>query len=301
MLKCIQCGREYKEEINKTCCDEKLEHNKPYIYTNLYSTSIKLFPFKESPLEKIDANLWLKREDKNEISGTFKDRKTVFVSHHKKFALASSGNQAISLANFNIQMMKYMHYITFYPTYLYISPDIDNKKLNLLKQKYGEITFTDRILTSKELCQDEEDRYNITNGMDPIGASAYYSLAMELEPHNFDNIIVPCGSGELYTALSCYFHLLRKKNSPKIIPVKSKLKETDALFTDFVASGIFLDYFAENFKQYPYVIQNTETLKSLQSYSDKYNCELSSAVVFQAFKDLKVKGKTCLIITGCKK
>jgi threonine synthase len=45
----------------------------------------------------------------------------------------------------------------------------------------------------------------------------------------------------------------------------------------------------------------TETLKSLQAFSDMYNCELSSAVVFEAYEKLKPKGKVCLVITGVKK
>ena len=96
--------------------------------------------------------------------------------------------------------------------------------------------------------------------------------------------------------------MLRKQNSPVIIPIQSKLKETDAINTDFVASQPFIDFFKEKFEQVPYVLEDeTEILKRLQSYSEKYNCELSSAVVFEVYEKLKPKGKVCLIITGCRK
>ncbi len=303
MLRCIKCGQEYREEFNKNQCTHCTEL--PNV-TNLYSTSIKNFDFKPSPLEKVNNVLYLKREDKNEISGTFKDRKSVYIFKNSlKLALASSGNQAISLAKYSLQKGEFFsNYIE--NTYIYVSPYIIGYKLEFLKNFYDEVTFTDRILSTQELTQGETDRWNISNGMDPIGASAYYSLAMELEPENFDYIFVPCGSGELYSALSCYFHLLRKKEKPYIIPVQSKLKETDAISTEFVAMQLFIDYFASDFGeewgQHPYIIENkTETLKSLQNYSETYNCELSSAVVFEAYEKLGLKGKTCLVVTGGKK
>jgi hypothetical protein len=312
LLRCIKCGQEYKEEINVNQCPKCAEL--PNV-TNLYSTTIRNFGFKPSPLHKIKENLYLKREDFNEYGRTFKDRKSVFVlNKHKKFVLASSGNQALSLARYEEEhtqpfIIKTPNaHFTMPPTYtkaditLYLSPYVNEKKFEELRNCYKSINFTDRILSTKELTQDEIDRWNITNGMDPIGASAYYSIAMELEPHNFDYIYVPCGSGELYTALSVYFHLLRKKDKPHIVPVQSKLKETDAITTDFVASQPFIDYFAEKYGAWPIVFDDkTETLKRLTEYSEKYDCELSSAVVFEAYEKLNLKGKTCLVVTGAKR
>ena len=132
MLKCIFCGEEYPEEINETHCfcgNSKVE------YTNLYSTTIHNYPFKETPLEEYSKNIFLKREDKNPF-GTFKDRKSTLIKHagvpyfHRgkyafscgtrpfktKFALASSGNQAISFAE--------ICPVYAWHTYLYISPII---------------------------------------------------------------------------------------------------------------------------------------------------------------------------------
>jgi hypothetical protein len=220
MLRCIHCGAEYKEEFNKNQCNSCVE--KPNL-TNLYSTSIKRYGcFATQKAEKVNDNLFLQREDKNPFSGTFKDRKTVFIANYEKIAVASSGNQAISLAKYNSFMNTFFRWIPLNQLYLYVSPHINQEKLKLLKEFYDEINFTDRILSIDELTQGESDRWNVSNGMDPVGASAYYQLAMELEDENFDYILVPCGSGELYTALSCYFHLLRQKSSPIIIPIQSK-------------------------------------------------------------------------------
>ena len=298
MLRCLHCGKEYIENFNIQTCN--VDHGDWPFNTNLYSTSIKNFSFETTPLEKESKYLYLKREDKNLTTRNFKDRKSFFVlGKRSKFALASSGNQAISLAENNLK-----YFGKDLDAYLYVSPSINTEKLFRLKKLYSKINFTDRILTADEILQHEVTlRCNVTSGMDPLGASAYYSLAMELEAENFDYILVPCGSGELYSALSCYFHLLRKRPiHPFIIPVQSELSETDAITTKFVASQPFIDYFAKEHAQYPFFLLNkTETLKSLQAYSDKYNCELSSAVVFEAYEKLKLKGKTCLVVTGGKK
>ena len=293
MLKCISCGFELPEKFNSIACP-KCSNDE--IHNWLYSTSLKNFECKGTPLTKYDSNTWLKREDSSLLSGTFKDRKSIFLSKYchqissMGFALASSGNMAISFAKvFNVRN-----------TYLWVSPQIDYKKLQILYKFYPEINFTDQILSTEELTRGEDDRWNITNGMDPIGASAYYNLGLELEPCNFDNIIVPCGSGELYSALSVYFHLLRNKH-PRIIPITSSLPEADAIKTDFVACEPFVHHFwnySNLGSQSPEKVEDAEKLKY---YSYKYNCEYSSAVVFAAYEQLKPKGRTCLIVTGAKK
>ena len=287
MLKCIFCGEEYPEEINETHCfcgNSKAE------YTNLYSTSIKNYPFKESPLEKCSKDVFLKREDKNEF-GSFKDRKSTFIYHiltSGKFALASSGNQAYSFAKICPTYA--------WNTYLYVSPETPIKKLKLL-EAYKEIEVTDKILSDAELRKFEDDRWNITNGMDPFGASALYKLGMELESHDFDNIIVPLGSGELYSMLAVYFNILRNKHI-NIYPVKCNLPEADSIKTDFVAMEPFIEKQVGN--QKPLELGPSET-DDIRELADAYGCEFSSAVVFKALDYLNLVGKTCLLITGPKK
>jgi len=301
MLKCISCGFELPEKFNSIACP-KCSNDE--IHNWLYSTSLKNFECKGTPLTKYDSNTWLKREDSSLLSGTFKDRKTSFLQsflnkHLKqKFALASSGNMAISFSKLWAAIDSYHKcaYRFSHDTYLWVSPDISHQKLQILQKAYPEINFTDKILSTEELTLGEADRWNITNGMDPIGASAYYSLGLELEPCNLDNIIVPCGSGELYSALAVYFGILRKQYKVNVIPVTSKLPEADAIKTDFVACQPFLNSFGEC--KNSHVINDAEKLKY---YSDTYNCEYSSAVVFAAYEQLKPKGRTCLIVTGAKK
>jgi threonine synthase len=311
VLKCISCGREFPEVFNYISCPHCSTDE---IHNWLYSTSLKVFPFKESPLQKIDKTndlgkeFWLKREDKNPF-GTFKDRKSNYIKckfrsieagHEyekiQKFALASSGNMAISFGSINSSHPCF--------TRLFVSPHINLKKLQALqKLNYREINFTDKILTTDELTNDESDRWNITNGMDPIGASAYYSLGLELEPYDFDNIIVPCGSGELYSALAIYFHILRGKDRPYIYPITSNRPEADAIRTSFVASEPLI----YNLNSYDWGdtsidgVESYDDAERLKYFSDCYNCEYSSAVVFAAFEKLELKGKTCLIVTGAKK
>jgi threonine dehydratase len=268
------------------------------------------FDFPPSPLEdtikhKFAISAWLKREDKNLASGTFKDRKTMFIAKKSinNYALASSGNMAISFAKVHL-VHGYGAYHLVKESYLWVSPQINLKKLQIIRQYYSEVNFTEKILTPKQLTKNEPTRWNITNGMDPIGASAYYSLGLELEPYNFDNIIVPCGSGELYSALAVYFNILRKKQT-KVIPVFCDLPEADAINTKYVPCQPFIDHFQpEHLKisETANIINNTKFEGSkLEYYSNLYNCEVSSAVVFLAYDVLKPEGKTVLIITGAKK
>lgn len=295
MLECIKCGFEQTEKFNVIQCPKCSGEDELHNY--LYSTTFRSYKFDPSPLEQRE-NFWLKREDKNLASGTFKDRKAMCVAEHSlpnaKFALASSGNMAIAWSK--------LHRITFMRdrTYLYVSPNIDFKKLQILKECYKEIEFTNKILTTADLTKEEPDRWNITNGMDPIGASAYYQLGFELEPFHFDNIIVPCGSGELYSALAVYFHILRKKH-PRIIPVTSKLPEADAINTEFVACQPFIDWFEDYYEGGDQGLEYVNDAERLKYYSDLYNCELSSAVVFVAGENLRLKGKTCFMVTGAKR
>ena len=297
MLKCIECGHETQETFNVTQCACSITDLKSVTIpiTTYYSTSIKKYPFSISPIERHNNILLLKREDFNKPSGTFKDRKATYVNYiHDKFAVASSGNQAIALAK--------VRGLQYDPTYVYVSCYVDNKKLEILRSYFSEITFTDQILSTYKLIRGEKDRWNITNGMDPIGASAYYNIAIELENLNLHNIVVPCGSGELFSALATYFFLLRKKACcPRIIGVRSPYPETDAISTEFFALQPFLDYFTEETSSYIYTLDNsTETLKNLYLHSANNQCELSSAVVFEAYKQLSLEkeGKTCLIVTG---
>lgn len=294
MLQCIKCGFEQPEQFNITQCP-KCSNDDLHIY--LYSTTFRKYDFKPSPLETYQ-HFWLKREDKNPTSGTFKDRKARCVATHvpydTKFALASSGNMAIAWSK--VGKINSYGIVAFKDqTYLYVSPDIDFKKLQILQEKYQKIEFTDKILTTEKLTKGESDRWNITNGMDPIGASAYYQLGLELEPYNFDNIIVPCGSGELYSALEVYFKILRKKDFPCIYPVTSDLPEADAIRTSYIPCQPFIDAYANS------VTFDVDDSERLKYYSDLYNCEYSSATVFVAFENLDLKGKTCLVVTGAKK
>jgi len=309
MLKCISCGHGLPETFNTIACP-KCSNDE--IHNWLYSTNLKSFAFPASPFsstvrdrQKGLANqdfVWLKREDKNPLSGTFKDRKTALLTQYhpspcnRTFTLASSGNMAISFSK--IWSSNKKRYID---TYLWVSPYIDLKKLRTLCECYTKINFTEKILSTAELTMGEADRWNITNGMDPIGASAYYSLGLELEPYNFDNIIVPCGSGELYSALAVYFQLLRKRMYPRIIPVTSNLPEADAIKTSFVASQPFIDFFEKYYNDSFEGIEIIDDAEKLKYYSNIYNCEYSSAVVFAAYEQLKPAGRTCLIVTGAKR
>jgi len=294
MLQCISCGFELPEVFNSIACP-KCSNDE--LHNWLYSTSLKNFEYKATPMAQYDRIAWLKREDSGPLSGTFKDRKTALLTQYhpspcnRTFTLASSGNMAISFSKIWSKVKE-----RYIDSYLWVSPQINLHKLQLLNKSYPEIRFTDKILTTEELTLGEADRWNITNGMDPIGASAYYSLGLELEPCNFDNIIVPCGSGELYSALAVYFGILRKQYKVNVIPVTSKLPEADAIKTDFVACQPFLNSFGEC--KNSHVINDAEKLKY---YSDMYNCEYSSAVVFAAYEQLKPAGRTCLIVTGAKK
>ena len=284
MLKCIVCGKEYPEEFNvaNDGCSENPN------FTTLFSTSIKSFEFPPSPIAEHGYDgrqVFLKHEDQNPF-GSFKDRKSAFLctQSHRKFALATCGNQALSLANYELNE----------DVLLYVPSDISYKKLMALHHFYPKIIFADRILTTQELTEGESDRWNITNGMDPIGASAFYSLAIELEPYDFKNIIVPMGSGELWAALAVYFNLLRKQKV-NVIPVRCQLEKADAVKGTFVPVQPFIDYFKPEILEF-----GQEAEHSIELNSQLYNCDFSSALVFEAVKHLELKEKTCLVITGAK-
>src|SRR4030043_133306 len=142
MLRCINCGKEYPERVNATyCCGKNIG------YTDVYSTSIpSMKDYISTPLDyDSELDVYLKREDQNP-SGTFKYRKAYFINSrrwHGKFALATSGNQAMSLARF------------IHPerVYLYVSQHISFEKLRKLQYYYSNIEIVDRILTTYELCK----------------------------------------------------------------------------------------------------------------------------------------------------
>ncbi len=280
MLRCIVCNKEYKEKINLTNdgCAKSL-------YTTLYRTTIPNFMHLETPLEKKSDNLWLKREDKGDNRSSFKDRKTKYVlsTETLKFALASCGNQALSLKR-NINFPRY-------DIKLFLPNNIPLFRLEQLCIFNPTFTFG-KILSTNELIEGDNTRWNITNGMDPIGASAIYSLGMELEKGNFDNIVVPMGSGELYSMLSVYFKILRNKKI-NIIPVKSTHPLAYAINTDFIPMTPFIEHF--NVKP---IIMNG-SIEYINQIAKELDCDFSSAMVFGAVKHLN-DGKTCLVITGAK-
>ncbi len=286
MLKCILCNREYPEQKNFTndgC------HKNP-LFTTLYSTKFPTTKFFETPLEvgigEPYTGIWLKREDENRESGCFKDRKSIFVRDNseptQKFALASCGNQAISFMKCDS--------LTALHTALYLPKDVQTEKLKMLQHGFESITFTDKILSGKELSESNY-RWNFTNGMDPIGASAIYSLGLELESENFDNIVVPLGSGELYSMLSVYFKILRNKKV-NIIPVKTNHPLADAIKTKFVPMTPFIEHFGRE----PIIVSSVD---NILRHAEYFNCEFSSAVVFEAAK--YISGKSVFVITGAKR
>ena len=290
MLKCIICGGEMPEQFNLTqheeCADD--EH-----FTTLYSTKMPYLNFPESPCDEMISfdtgeHVWYKREDKNAISQSFKDRKSAFIKNispiSQKFALASCGNQALSLAKTFRNLAD--------NTYLYLPSDISYEKLKDLRSLYKDISFVDRILSTSELAQNESNRWNLSNGQDPIGGSAVYTLGFELENFDFDTIFVPMGSGELYSYLSVYLKILRKKNV-NVVPVKCHHPLAEAIRTDFIPMQPFIDYFGVN----PVVVSNIE---SISNSAEQIGCSFSSAVVFEAYKQLKPEGRTCLVVTGAK-
>ena len=147
MLKCVKCGFEQTEKFNIIQCPKCSGDDELHNY--LYSTTFRSYKFNPSPLEQRE-NFWLKREDKNPASGTFKDRKAMCVAEHSlpnaKFALASSGNMAIAWSK--------LAKLNFFrdSTYLWVSPNINYKKLQILKECYKNIEFTNKILEIIEEC-----------------------------------------------------------------------------------------------------------------------------------------------------
>jgi len=136
----------------------------------------------------------LKREDQNP-TGSLKDRGLAFLVSKAwsegfgSFVLSSSGNAAISAANYcNLAKLKLK---------IFVSPKIDKNKLLVLKQMKADISIDNRPLSMAGRFAKENNLYNLRPSLNQFGSEGYQTISFELAGNKgeISDIFIPCSSG----------------------------------------------------------------------------------------------------------
>lgn len=139
-------------------------------------------------------DIFLKREDQNP-TGSLKDRGMAFLiskawsEGFNCFVLSSSGNAAISAANYcqkaNLALK------------VFVSSKIDKNKLLVLKQMGVDICVDCRPLTMASRFSKERSYYNLRPSLNKFGSEGYQTIAFELSSNKLEisDIFIPVSSG----------------------------------------------------------------------------------------------------------
>lgn len=140
-------------------------------------------------------NLFFKREDQNP-TGSVKDRGLAYqISHyvhqgHRNFVISSSGNAAISAAQYCQQAGCTLT--------AFVSPHTDAGKLSLLRRQSAEIQMHPRPIWAAQKFSREKNSINLRASHDPVGSVGYQTIAYELSEQSSPPIaalFLPVSSG----------------------------------------------------------------------------------------------------------
>ena len=146
-----------------------------------------------TPLIKLE-NVYFKREDLNE-TGSAKDRAIIFQIENlkkqgfKEAVISSTGNAAISASHFcqinNIKLT------------VFVSPKINQNKLELIKKNNCQIIFSDKAISDAIKFSKKNRVYFLRQSTDPSALIGYQEIGKELinELPQITSIFVPVGSG----------------------------------------------------------------------------------------------------------
>lgn len=191
------------------------------------SNQVKFVISGNTPLVKLD-NIYFKCEYENPTE-SHKDRAFSYQISKlkkqgiKKAVLSSSGNAAISAA----------HYCQLADIELtvFISPNINKNKLQVLKKLNCKIFQTPKPVSSSMIFAGENDAYNLRQSTDPNALVGYESIASEIINEGIlpDAVFIPVSSGTVLIGISLGFKKLNLK-----VPIHAV--QTDAVHP---VAGVF--------------------------------------------------------------
>ena len=155
----------------------------------------------------------LKREDQNP-TGSLKDRGMAFLiskalsEGFNNFVLSSSGNAAISSANYCKKAELKLK--------IFVSPKIDKNKMLVLKQMRADVSTDNRPLTMAARFSKENNAYNLRPSLNKFGGEGYQTISFELTDGNqeISDIFIPVSSG--VNLLGIYQGFKKTKMLPRL-------------------------------------------------------------------------------------
>ena len=233
----------------------------------------------------ITANFYIKDEGSNP-NGTAKDRRNAFVLQQAerlgvdKLVLITSGNSGYSLAKLAEG------------TGIQIVCIIDRQLPSTLKARLQQIAYhvievnlQHKILRTEEVisfAREKEDEviWDVTNGYE----ESYSSIVQELRSLSPQYIVVPVGSGELFTGIAEAVN--RQKLSTRVIGIgvqNTSGSLADKLFTPWTPYARYMRAL-ESWGHIIYRLSEKEVAETYKKYQHVVSCEVSSSVVYAAIK-----------------
>ena len=230
-------------------------------------------------------NFYVKDEGGN-LYGTAKDRRNDFVLQQAerlgvdKLVLITSGNSGYSFAKLadgtGIQI------VCIIDRQL---PTAFKVRLQQVSYHVIEVNLQHKILRTEEVisfAREKEDEviWDVTNGYE----ESYGSIVQELRSLSPQYIVVPVGSGELFTGVAEAVN--RQKLTTKVIGIgvqNTSGSLADKLFTPWTPYARYMRTF-ENRGHSIYRLSEKEVADTYKKYQHIVSCEVSSSVVFAAIQ-----------------
>ena len=253
-----------------------------------------------TPLIKLE-NVYLKREDLNE-TGSAKDRAMLFQIENlikqgfKTAVISSTGNAAISAAHFcKLNQIDLT---------IFVSPKIDQKKLDLLKKNGCQIFTSNQPISQSIKFSKKNHSYLLRQSTDPSALIGYQQIGQELitQLPQITSIFVPVGSGTTLLGIS------QSLPTIKIFAIKPENTTlTDALTVKYQPLKNKITSTVKNSKGSELIIQNKDILEAHQILENNHiKTSFESALAFAGLKkaiknNLKIGDYPVVILTGCQR
>jgi len=267
--------------------------------------------------QELDPEIFLKREDQNP-TGSLKDRGMAFLISKasslgfKQFVLSSSGNAAISAANYcakaNLKLK------------VFVSVRVNKGKLKKLEQMKVDLSVDQRPLTMATRFAKENNFYNLRPSINEFGSTGYQTIAFELleNQDRIENLFVPVSSGVNFLGISKgfkkfgYVPKLHLCQSSFIFPLASifdhNFVQEDSSFASALVARQsplkkeILQAVADS-KGTGWVVDNKQTIQAdkilkQKGISTSFEGALTYAAVLKARQNDQLKGRTVCLLTG---
>lgn len=271
----------------------------------------------KTPLIKIE-NFYLKREDLND-TGSAKDRSLLLQVQYLKSqgfhhaVISSTGNAAISASHFcQINQIKLT---------VFLSPNINPKKLELIKNHPCEIIFSPKPISDAIKFSKNQPAYLLRQSTDPQALIGYQEIGRELidQIPQVTSIFIPVGSGTTLLGISQsipssvkIFAIQPATNCPlsKIFDQDYQPESqviTDAITVKFLPLKSKIIETIKRTQGTGLVVQNSDIL-SAQKYlkSHQINTSLEGAMALSGLQkaqklNIDIGDYPVILLTGCQR